>query len=970
MQATELCQAIPTMPNCPRCLSIPVKPSRLQATSRFWLGAGGWRLLLVVVLGLGIVMEAGAGFAKYDPDKELGLIHKWEELGLLTVLEDRSKKTQLAAEGRLESRPTQNDAIIKLILEWLQKPETRLYALIVMGNFNEAYHPLAPRVAASLEDPDDLVRCAAIGALSIMGADAIPYAKQFADRLSDSNSQVRQTALYALGNMGEAARPYGKQIVGLLRDQSAQVRKIASEALRKISAQTNLAGPFRISSDKDKPAEVIPKPEHLPAVELVTQLQSKDYEISGQARATLTKLDTADLLPIMPKLAELLERSDHDGTAAALLGKLGVAAKPYAPKIAKHLVDEGYGIDTYRIALFRLGPFDDPEMRREIWMDVLAAAEVRCESRYKLRVDAYLLFGQDADLLTATAWLGKRQVDELPDIGKHDQTAKIQAVNALRIALHYPDRQEFHEVAKEAAENIVRLVDSGGWKLDDVAWLEGVRLDVQNNQPSLALDVDKAMERIQLWRIVRGLLLAGLGHAAFWSVLIVLYPRYRIVQSLVFRHRWFRRFFGLGYVSVLLTIVPSLRRRLFAPFRDVLVPPGALGNFDEASYFQHCQLVSKTHTHHAPENAHTLLEPLRGQHVIEATSGLGKTTLLRHLALQSRQYQPAVLLRAVDCSEGVLPAIQKRLQGHARDEQYLRDLVYVGALDIFIDGLNEAPPDTRARIAQFFQESFSGNFVLTTQPLVWDAPLTARVWELQPLAVEEVEEFMRVQWPRLQPSAKIEEDRYTLAVRDLLAGLREQAGQHKAIAAERLRMLCNPMECVFAAELLAAGLVPEPGLVLAQIYRLMVEEFQAKRGIPFPEQRFAERVFNWRQSGEPYVDMQGFEHEALALEKHKLMRKLAVDGKEEVGPWVFRHDKVMDFFLLPAFCGEHKERRYDVVADGRFSGVYDLLAGVLAGDEADALWRFLAQHAAKTGDHTVFDRYTQLCTFMATESVY
>ena len=669
----------------------------------------------------------------------------------------------------------------------------------------------------------------------------------------------------------------------------------------------------------------------------------------------------------MQKLAELLDDQRNREWVLELLGKVGLTAKPLARKISTFLLEElddyefrKYRLTTLRIALFKLGPYDDTVIRREIWMYILAAAEVRYESRYRLRVDAYVLFGQDAELLTATAWLGKRQLDELPEIGKLDQTAKIQAINALRIALHYPDRKEFHEVAKEAAENIVRLVDSGGWKLDDVAWLETVRLDVQRNQPSLALEVDKAIDRIQLSRVVRVLLWTLASHAAFWSVLIWLYPRYRIVQSLVFRHRWFRRFFGLGYVSVLLTIVPSLRRRLFAPFREVLIPPGALGNFDEASYFQHSQLVSKTHTHHAPENAHTLLEPLRGQHVIEATSGLGKTTLLRHLALHSRQYQPAVLLRAVDCSEGVLPAIQKRLQGHARDEQYLRDLVYVGALDIFIDGLNEAPPDTRARIAQFFQESFSGNFVLTTQPLAWDAPLTARVWELQPLATEAVEEFMQVQWHRLQPSAKIDEDRYKQAVRELLAGLGEQAGQHNAIAIERLRMLRNPMECVFAAELLAAGLVPEPGLVLAQIYRLMAEEFQSKRGFPFPESRFAERVFDWRQSGEPYVDMQGFEHESHYLEKHKLMRKLAADGKDDANPWVFRHDKVMDFFLLPAFCGEHKDRRYEVVADGRFSGVYGLLAGVLPGDEADALWRFLAKHAAKTGDHTVSDRYTQL----------
>ena len=670
-----------------------------------------------------------------------------------------------------------------------------------------------------------------------------------------------------------------------------------------------------------------------------------DEDVRGSAKEALRNINEhADQLPT---------------NVEYLPSEIGDEANACLPKILALLSDEDsdiVDIDLCRFALFRLGRLDD----REIWMSLLAAANELRESRHKLRVDAYLLFGHDAELLTATAWLGKRQNKELPDIGVLDQKSKMQVINALRIPLQYPDKSEFREVAKEAAENIVRLVDSGGWKFGDVAWLESVRLDIHRNQPSLAPDVEMAIDRIQLSRAVRILLWTLASHAAFWSVLIWLYPRYRIVQSLVFRHRWFRRFFGLGYVSVLLTIVPSLRRRLFSPFRDVLIPPGALGNFDETSYFQHSQLVSKTHPHHAPENAHTLLEPLRGQHVIEATSGLGKTTLLRHLALHSRQYQPAVLLRAVDCNEGVLPAIQKRLQGHARDEQYLRDLVYVGALDIFIDGLNEAPPDTRTRIAQFFQESFSGNFVLTTQPLAWDAPLTAHVWEVKPLDTEAVEAFMQVQWPRLQHSAKLMQNEYEQAVRDLLAELRENVVRKDTNAAERLQMLCNPMECVFAAELLAAGLVPEPGLVLAQIYRLMAEEFQAKRGFPFPESRFAERVFSWRQSGEPYVDMQGFEHESHYLEKHKLMRKLATDGKNDASPWVFRHDKVMDFFLLPAFCGEHKERRYEVVADGRFSGVYDLLAETLPQKEACALCKSLMVYALETGDNILFNRYTRL----------
>ena len=91
MQTTEPCQHNPAMPNRPRYLSKPMKPSRLQATSRFWLGAGGWRLCLVVMLGLGIVMEAGASIciSLIHEDMELGFFHDWEEPGLLTALQDK-----------------------------------------------------------------------------------------------------------------------------------------------------------------------------------------------------------------------------------------------------------------------------------------------------------------------------------------------------------------------------------------------------------------------------------------------------------------------------------------------------------------------------------------------------------------------------------------------------------------------------------------------------------------------------------------------------------------------------------------------------------------------------------------------------------------------------------------------------------------------------------------------------------------
>ena len=359
-----------------------------------------------------------------------------------------------------------------------------------------------------------------------------------------------------------------------------------------------------------------------------------------------------------------------------------------------------------------------------------------------------------------------------------------------------------------------------------------------------------------------------------------------------------------------------------------------------------------------------VLEPLRGQRIVEGASGLGKTTLLRHLATRSKK--TVALLRATECKEGVLAAIQLRLQGQAQDENYLRILVHAGAIDILIDGLNEAPPDTPARIAQFFQESFRGNFVLTTQPLSWDAPLTAEVWELQPLQVGDIGAFMLKHWTAFESTAKVSESDYQKGVQRLLAELNKGINEGDEIALERVQMLRNPMECAMAAELLSINEPPNIGRMQAQFQQLMEEDFRRIYGRNFPREQFAERVFEWRQSGQAYLDVKDFESEVECLAKHKLMRERTDSIKQKDGTvrnesrWAFRHDKVMESLLLPAFTGDHRDRRFKLWADVRFAGVYDLLAETLPLGETDELRAFLVERSAEVNDNMLSNRFIRL----------
>jgi hypothetical protein len=356
-----------------------------------------------------------------------------------------------------------------------------------------------------------------------------------------------------------------------------------------------------------------------------------------------------------------------------------------------------------------------------------------------------------------------------------------------------------------------------------------------------------------------------------------------------------------------------------------------------------------------------VLGEIRGQTVLEGRSGLGKTMLLLNLARKAKS--TVVYVRAVECNEGVVVAIQGKLQGQAQDEKYLKTLIYAGAVDVLIDGLNEATPDARARITKDVQESFKGNFIVTSQALDWEPPATASVYVLQPLQPNQIEAFLLQQWPALAGEAKVRSDIYQITVREYLAGILSD-GQEQVSGDARRVVLSNPMEATLAAELISKGEVPDLFRLVEQRYDAMAKEFEEQNGRPFPLISFAERVYQWKDSGNPYISVEGFELEFQSLVKHKLLiqrdeRLKKEKNEEEVRRWFFRHDKITDFFLVPAFCGDHLARRIEQVKEERFGGVYELLAVRLSLKEAQELHKYLVDWAAQTNNNGLLNRYTR-----------
>jgi hypothetical protein len=197
---------------------------------------------------------------------------------------------------------------------------------------------------------------------------------------------------------------------------------------------------------------------------------------------------------------------------------------------------------------------------------------------------------------------------------------------------------------------------------------------------------------------------------------------------------------------------------------------------------------------------------------------------------------------------------------------------------------------------------------------------------------------------------------YEAAVDSFLQNLKDRR-ETDPDAAQQLELLRVPMDAVIVSELLADGENPTPSRALDQLQARMEAAFKTKHLREFAREPWAERILQWRLSRIPYVDVTGFDDEAIALFEYKLMRRLDLDIQTPDGPrrehhWSFRHDLVMEHFLFPAFVGKGTARRWEDrhYGDERLWGLYRLLALRLPWPEARELERFLATKSTESED--------------------
>ena len=810
--------------------------------------------------------------------------------------------------------------------------DLRLAASVALGFMGEVAKDQVPKIAMLLKNRDKEVQVSALIALGFMGGTAKEQAPKIAVLLKDPDKNVREAAAGALGLMDEAAKNYEPQLAALLKDPDEDVREAATLALGMVRVPAVAA----LLKDPDKYIQRSGRGEAEELAEVVLgalMLIGKGEPGKEQALA----------------LAEL-SKSAYGGArlvAALALGVMGKAGKSQVSAAAGLLSDRFEDVrQAAANALDAMGPLD-----LEGILQIVNEMYLHASQTVVLRFYAHFLGGGQPDAETVIVWLGR------PARQRVDTLTYNRAVATLEVFKRaWPLTQRLPEVRKNLQGQIAAIVQAITWRVGDLPLLKGHASNLAGTpQQAALLNVIASIERTR-WTVNTGKI--WLGHAVFWVIMIFVYPKSPQIQAIFFWNPWVRRLVGLGYVGFALTWIPYLRSKLFAPFREPLLADAALESFDPQAYFQESEVTGIP-----PGVARPITETIpaiRGQLVLEGESGLGKTMFLRHLVKSSQRI--VVYLPAKKCAHGVVEAIQEKLHGPARDPAFLRTLIYIGAIDVCIDGLNEVDADTRARISDFAESNFRGNILMATQPLGWTPPSTAKVYILQPLAREQIERFLLTRTQSLPADASVTGKDYEGACLQYLECTLNPEQPDETLATVK-RVLSNPMDLTVVAEMLARGQQPDLFHLQQQQYHIMAADYKRTNiDQDFPLGLFSERVYQMRLVGQVALPAEEFLKELQAMERHKMVlsRQYEDPHGSPRKEWYFRHDKVMDFFLVQTFLGADNQRPQKHLGDPRFRGVYFLLAMLLPLEAAQTLREHLIHYAADTKDHTVSHAFIQL----------
>ncbi|MDB6063860.1 MAG: repeat-containing protein [Pedosphaera sp.] len=116
-------------------------------------------------------------------------------------------------------------------------PQSRRYALLVIGNFGLPVKRIVPALLLQTTNSRPEMRYAAVLVLAQMHCEPEQVVPALTKALHDSDSSVRANAATGLGAFGPAAKPAVPALIESLKDKDADVRAVVAKSLRAIDPE-------------------------------------------------------------------------------------------------------------------------------------------------------------------------------------------------------------------------------------------------------------------------------------------------------------------------------------------------------------------------------------------------------------------------------------------------------------------------------------------------------------------------------------------------------------------------------------------------------------------------------------------------------------------------------------------------------------------------------------------------------------
>jgi HEAT repeat protein len=837
------------------------------------------------------------------------------------------------------------------------------------------------------------------------GDRAVAVVDKLLPLLGDSYSDVRSEAAQSLAKIatGDRAVVVVDKLLPLLGDSNPFARSGAAEALAKI-APGDRAGvvvdtllPLLGDSSNDARSaaagalgKIMPGDRTGAAIDkLMPLLDDSDSGVRSAAAGALGKITSGDRSgAVVDKLLALLADSDIAvGSAAAqALGQItpGDRAGAVIDKLLPLLGDSNGNVSSAALnALSRIGPGGVSVSLATVRL--INAG--RDEDAGRLRAAAHIATGADAkkegsELLLA--WLGRPVALPLETVA--DNPAQAQKVlqlltnNWVDLSKEPRAREEAENAAMAAIEAACRTPGEASSLADfasaSVAWfrdlpiegpvhrcwtpeqkptVEKLLADFKQSHSTHVKALEAELKAEDLAPVGLWLTRSFVAWTLLWVAFLVAFPWSRTIQAIFFWNPRARRFFSAGFVPLLLFVVPPLRRRLLAPFREDLVAQARLDDLPKLGYFAegHARVNGGE-----PVPVAQLQTGLSGVAVLQADSGLGKTSLLREMAAKAKR--PVAFLHARDCADGVdgvgAVGAVARLIHDVQETGFVRSLVHTRALIVIVDGLNEVSADTREKIGAFARDMSKGDVIVATQPIEWRPPPNSRTVELLPLDRNEATAFIESRPVGADPNQHCHGAAYKVAAEKFVSRALDGAPSETERETAEL-MLSNPFDLAFAAELLARGRMPSPTALADEAFRLADERYRAIAKVPFPLAAFGRHAVTMRLEDRNWLNPNEFTAEASCLLEQRLLVSRALKGAQgTVDRLLFRHDRVWDFFIAAAFAKD-PDLWAEHVGDARFRRAYLRIAETWDPESARKVRDQLNVAAAHSGDHSTSDEF-------------